>query len=176
MKTLSPRPRKKRKAGGDEEITVLLEGIKVTVTTTKRPLLVELTKSSVNAILAYCRAYMRGERASAGTEESPKSHPPKAKFQMPKQDCPAIEGKVTWQPSHDSWAAHFKDSEKKRCIARFKAEICHENPCALIPIPDICSTPRERAQAARKEAYIKAIRHWNEFDKSTRDRIIEPAP
>jgi len=169
-------PAKKKRRINDDEIPVKLEGHKILVSTCKRPALVELTKTAMNAVISYCREHVRGNRESsartpkkeAEAPEAPSSEKPK--FKMPTPECPPLDGKVTWQPSVESWAVHYKDAAKKRQVARIKAAADGPQSCALLG----GSSPRNQFTEKRREAYIAAIVYWNQYDKSTRERIPVP--
>ena len=161
----------KRTPSSAKTLDVKLGDVTIRVQNKIRPFRIEVTESSVNAIMSWCREHVlqgkatlkkhqaKGETASSSTAS--------LSWSMPVDDCPSILGKVTWQPSHTAWCVHSKDENGVIVKARVKVGGGKEQTGFL----NSRMSARANYHADRRSAYLHAIELWNHRDKSTRDRI-----
>ncbi len=162
-----------------------MDGDTIKVRVKERPFLVEATASNVEALIRFCRRNMEESKAKGQPQLKRKSgasavEPPESPdsvvaaascatpsavkvFAMPMDVCPAIIGKVTWQPSKNAWAVHCKGADKKSIQSRVKVDL-----------PTNAVDEKTEFEKARLRAYKKAVAHWNDVDQSKRDRIPMP--
>lgn len=141
------------------ELEVDVGGTRVCVKRTTRPLTVEVTMSSVKALIKYCRDHVSAGKATLRKHTASEKAEPA--YSQPVSECPPIMHKVTWHPSVSAWCVHWKDAGGAAQVTRVRV-----SKAAL---------PLGSAREARFVAYVKAIRMWNEEDKSTRERIEVPS-
>ena len=157
-------------------VDVMLGDTKVRIQTKARPLKMEVTEASVNAVIAWCRRHVMEGKLSLKKQTSTSAACPEGTWAMPADPCPAILGKVTWQPSHTSWCVHAKGDDGNRFTARLKL-IDNKATQGLLQSGGMPQTKDDAKAAfakARREMYIEAIKKWNAEDKSTRPRIDLP--
>ena len=80
-----------------------------------------------------------------------------------------IPTKVTWQPSAQSWAIHYKDGNKTK-VTRVRIKAADSDKKSLF---GACKpkADSEKIASLREEAFREACRQWNELDSSKRPRI-----
>jgi len=153
-----------------------------------RPLYVELTSSNGDAILHYCKDYIKtstekgpprlkknkGEKLDdndvgvvcAASSSAKSSAPaPVAAFSMPTNACPHVAHKITWHPSSTAWAVHYKTSAGETLQKRFR-----------VTSDKAAKDSKSKWDALRHTAYINAVQFWNDQDQSSRERIEVDVP
>lgn len=161
-----------------ESLPIVLHGFEVQALNSTRLVAVEATQASVTAIIAFCKAKIdSGEpvlkktaRQEVSPAAPPESAPPEPSFQMPVSDCPGFMGKVTWHPSVSAWAAHWKNPDKKTIVTRFPVKVQTSGVYGLVGDGNGVETFAQ----VRRRRYLEAVAHWNQWDNSTRDRIVLP--
>ncbi len=140
-----------------------------------RPLRVQCSLAAVEALVNYCQSHI-----SKGKPELKKykaACPQPKHFAMPAEHCPAIIGRVTWQPSVNAWAIHGKRERGSTFTTRIRLVLEKETKSFLAP-QAAEKTENEDAKEAfkreRRKRYIEAIVLWNSEDHSSRDRIPVP--
>ena len=152
-------------------MNVMLGDVCIQIQSKMRPLSVEVTESSVNAIITFCRNHVRSNMAALKKDqEACPETPKKASFVMPTDACPAIQGKVTWQPSHQAWCVHCKDSKGVTSSSRVRVVVQETSTNFL----KRGGSAKDSFHTLRRQRYIDAIIKWNETDASTRPRIDVP--
>ena len=152
-------------------VTVKLGDTVIKMQNKPRPLAMECTESSVIAVMKFCRLHIRSDQASAKQDRAvAKVKQGKPSFAMPAEDCPAIVGKVTWQPSHQAWCIHGKSDTGEVFTNRVKVVESGSSSGFLKK-----SVPTKEAfLSLRRKRYIDAMNSWNELDRSSRPRIDVP--
>ena len=161
-----------------EALPIILHGFEVKALNSTRPVAVEATQASLTAIIAFCKAKIgAGEpvlkkmsRQEVLPAPTPEPAPAEPSFQMPVSDCPGFMGKVTWHPSVSAWAAHWKNADKKTIVTRFPVKVQTRGALALVAE----GAALETFAQVRRRRYLEAVAHWNQWDNSTRDRIVLP--
>lgn len=155
-----------------------------------RPIYVELTSSNVDAIIHYCKDYMKrgpekgpprlkknaaatpvdndvgvvcaasSSAAVTNSTGSSRALVPVAAFSMPTNACPPVPHKVTWHPSTTAWAVHYKNSAGENVQKRIRVTSDKE-----------AKDSKSKWDALRYTAYIQALKFWNDEDQSSRERI-----
>ena len=154
-------------------VDVMLGDTKVRIQTKVRPLKMEVTEASVNAVIEWCRQHIKAGKLSLKKQSSTPAACPRGTWSMPADPCPPIQGKVTWQPSHSSWCIHARDENKQKFIARLKVEVTKRTQGFLQSggMPPTKDGAKAAFAKARRETYLAAINQWNMEDKSSRPRI-----
>ena len=154
------KPRRKvRKVAVAREGIVKLEGEAVQVLISKT-LWVVADASSINAVIASCGRYLRKSLAEDA--------PPRAAFSVDRDGCTAYVGKVSWDTAKELWRVHYKVLAST--TGKSKKKVTRILDFALGALSEYVPKPEAWA-AARKQAYIQAVKCWNEEDASTSERI-----
>ena len=165
-------------------VEVNLDGVTLEVKPFLRPLLVRATPESVMAVVKFVARHVKAN-VSMLKKKDQDYQGSRAGFVQPDDGCPAHTGRVTWAASLLSWVVHWKDSRgKDGLVVRFSAKRgadpagtqTAKGPGFLEQLAE--ASDKERAHknfaANKRAAYIKAIKAWNDMDKSKRDRIPVP--
>ncbi len=173
-------PRARRHAAPPKVVDVTVGDVTMKVQNQLRPLRVECTEASVNAVITFCRKHVLDGKADLKKYRAHEDGGRRSAFVMPTDDCPLIVGRVTWQPSHRAWCVHGKDGSGATFGTRIRVTTPHQ--LAGVVSSFFQSDQRRRGTDAkeaytieRRSRYIEAIETWNEKDKSTRDRLVVPA-
>ena len=76
----------------------------------------------------------------------------------------------SWQPSHSAWCVSAKTEEDSKAglvMTKARVKVGGVSPKYL-------RSSRQNFYSDRKDAYIQAIKLWNDVGKSIRDRIVVP--
>ena len=161
-------PTKRGRHSPADTVTVSLDGVGICMKTLTRPLMIQATVAVANALIAYCVSHIESG-VIALKKDSSSTSTVTTLFQMLLPSREPVHGRVTWHPSCQAWAVHYKDAAGSHLTKRFKME-------TVRTLISSASTVKEHFKCAQEAEYAKAIEFWNSDDKSTRDRIaVSPA-
>ena len=153
-----------------DDVGVVVNRVLVKVRVRERPYEIEATPEAVMAVVGFCQTSL--QRGKAALRRESRTSASRVGFAFEAEDCPAIIGKVTWHPSVEAWCVHYKDAQRQNQWRRVTAK-SHERKDSFL---EAFAEERGRcaSKAARRMAYLAALRLWNDVDCSTRDRIELP--
>ena len=159
-------------ASATEEVGVMVNGVLVKVRVRERPFEIEATAEAVMAVVGFCQTSLK--RGKAAPRRVSTTDASRGGFAFKTDDCPAIVGKVTWHPSVEAWCVHFKDAQRKDQWRRVPAKRHEPRDSFLANVSAANERGTCASQAARRMAYLAALRLWDELDCSSRERIGLP--
>ena len=140
-----------RQDGQQPCVKVTLNATVITMQSSVRPLMIECTREAVLCLIGFCQEHCRAGRATLKKEQNKTGA---LSFQMPQDACPSILGKITWHPSVNAWAVHWKNKANKSQTTRVTVSAVSVGFAEL-----------------RRARYVQALKMWNELDCSKRERI-----
>ena len=153
-----------------DDVGVVVNRVLVKVRVRERPYEIEATPEAVMAVVGFCQTSL--QRGKAALRRESKTSASRVGFAFEAEDCPAIIGKVTWHPSVEAWCVHYKDAQRQNQWRRVTAK-SHERKDSFLGTV-AAERGRCASKAARRMAYLAALRMWNDVDCSKRDRIELP--
>ena len=153
-----------------DDVGVVVNRVLVKVRVRERPYEIEATPEAVMAVVGFCQTSL--QRGKAALRRESRTSASRVGFAFEAEDCPAIIGKVTWHPSVEAWCVHYKDAQRQNQWRRVTAKSHERKDSFLGTVAE--ERGRSASKAARRMAYLTALRMWNDVDCSKRDRIELP--
>ena len=166
----------------EEVLELTLAGTMVNVRAHERPWEVEATPEAVMAVVNFCLERLedepiilkKEERAAAlqdvsasasASASSSSALVPAVGFSLSTPNSLGVQDRVTWHPSVEAWAVHFKNRQGKRVQKRLLVRLPKKFEQEDIQIATAAKMER------RRELFREACLLWNREDMSSRDRI-----
>lgn len=148
-------------------VEVQLGEAKLKILNKLRPLRIQCTVPAVTALISYCKTHVSEGQGQFRKKTAQNSDEDRT-WKMPQDECPNLLRQVTWQPSVQAWAVHYKaaDGSTTQLKLRVRSPKCGLAQQGV--------DPKEMFKQLRRQTYVDAMTCWNSSDCSKKPRIVLP--